>query len=401
MNTKGKRLLILGAGRGQIGLYKAAHEMGVTTIAGTLPDSNPPCISLADEICYMNILDPDEVERKASKFFFDGVATCCLDKGLKALGRLCDKYSIPGYTENAAELCNNKLKMKIRLIEQGVNTAPFKRISREDDVCSAVEYLGGYPIIIKATDLAGSKGIYKASNKEEAICGFRKAKQETKKEFLLIEKFLEGKEFGCQAFIYNGNVLFVMPHGDLLYNAATAVPIGHYVPYECSDELLSKITVESKKAIIALGLNDCAVNIDFIEVNGNVYILELSGRAGANCLPELVSINYGINYYKMIVSAALGIDPQDIWNERNKGKAGLAKMIISQDKSGILKSIQYNGRKEPYIFDINLFAKPGSEVYKFRNSNHCLAQVVVQGDNLQECYDRADKVISDISIEIQ
>ena len=32
MNVKGKRLLILGAGRGQIGLYKAAREMGVVSI---------------------------------------------------------------------------------------------------------------------------------------------------------------------------------------------------------------------------------------------------------------------------------------------------------------------------------------------------------------------------------
>lgn len=33
--VEGKRLLVLGAGRGQIGLYKAAKEMGITTIAGT------------------------------------------------------------------------------------------------------------------------------------------------------------------------------------------------------------------------------------------------------------------------------------------------------------------------------------------------------------------------------
>lgn len=41
MNVKGKRLLILGAGRGQIGLYKAAREMGVVSIAGTMPDNGP------------------------------------------------------------------------------------------------------------------------------------------------------------------------------------------------------------------------------------------------------------------------------------------------------------------------------------------------------------------------
>ena len=51
MNAQRKRLLILGAGRGQIGLYKAAREMGVISIAGTMPNNNPPCIPLADEVC--------------------------------------------------------------------------------------------------------------------------------------------------------------------------------------------------------------------------------------------------------------------------------------------------------------------------------------------------------------
>lgn len=66
MNAQRKRLLILGAGRGQIGLYKAAREMGVISIAGTMPNNNPPCIPLADEVCYMDILDPDEVESKTA-----------------------------------------------------------------------------------------------------------------------------------------------------------------------------------------------------------------------------------------------------------------------------------------------------------------------------------------------
>lgn len=48
MNVKGKRLLILGAGRGQIGLYKAAREMGVVSIAGTMPEQWSPLHTLAE-----------------------------------------------------------------------------------------------------------------------------------------------------------------------------------------------------------------------------------------------------------------------------------------------------------------------------------------------------------------
>ncbi len=401
MEVQGKRLLILGAGRGQIGLYKAAREMGVITIAGTMADNNPPCIPLADEVCYMNILNPDEVEAKTSCLHFDGVATCCLDRGLKALGRLCDTRSLPGFSEAVAELCNDKAKMKRRLCDCGVNTAAYEQVTTKEELLQVVEEIGGYPIIIKATDLAGSQGIYKAVNENEALDGFSKAKHITKKDYVLVEKFLQGHEFGTQAFISNGEVLFVMPHGDILYQAATAVPIGHYVPYECSTELQEKIVVEAKKAIKAIGLDNCAVNIDFIEEDGTVYVLELTGRIGANCLPELVSIHYGVNYYKMVIAAALGVDPKAFWNTRKEGKAGLSKMIISPDKEGVLESIFYKGEKNADIYDLTLFVRPGSEVKRFSNSSHCLAQVVVEGGDLKECEERMDIVVSQIEMRIE
>ena len=39
-----------------------------------------------------------------------------------------------------------------------------------------------------------------------------------------------------------------------------------------------------------MGLDNCAVNIDMILKDNKVYMIELTGRAGANCLPELVEI---------------------------------------------------------------------------------------------------------------
>ena len=401
MNIKGKRLLILGAGRGQIGLYKAAREMGVISIAGTMPDNNPPCIPLADEVCYMNILNPDEVESRTADLQFDGVATCCLDRGLKALGRLCDKRSLSGYSENVAGLCNDKSKMKLCFYENGVNTAAFKQISTDQDLFKAIDEIGGYPVIIKATDLAGSQGIYKACNDEDALLGFYKAKSVTRVDYVLVEKFLKGREFGAQAFVFNGEILFVLPHGDILYQADTAVPIGHYVPYECSDDLREKIYKEAEKAIKAIGLNNCAVNIDFIEENGVIYVLELTGRIGANCLPELVNVNYGINYYKMVIASALGADPKEIWNQHKIGQAGLSKMIISPEKEGILEDIHFKDNIDPYIYDLTLFVRPGSEVRKFANSSHCLAQIVVTGHDIKECENRMERAESKIEIKIK
>lgn len=151
----------------------------------------------------------------------------------------------------------------------------------------------------------------------------------------------------------------------------------------------------------AIGLDDCAVNIDFIEEDGVIYVLELTGRIGANCLPELVSINYGLNYYKMVIAAALGIDPVEIWNQRQVGQAGLSKMIISPEQEGVLEDIRYVGERDSYIYDLTFFVRPGSEVKRFANSSHCLAQIVVEGQNLEECERKVDLVTSKIEMRLK
>lgn len=401
MNVKGKRLLVVGAGRGQIGLYKAAREMGVHTIAGTMPDNDPPGIKLADEVCFMNIAKPDEVLEKARTLNIDGLATSCLDTGVPAIGKVCDALGLTGLTENAAIMCGDKLKMKKAFMEHGVSTAKFVEIHTQQELEDALELLK-LPVIIKATDLQGSNGIYIAKSHEAAIEGFHGAMEKTRRDYCIVEQYIEGYEFGAQAFVYQGNVLFVMPHGDETYMSHTAVPVGHYVPFEGDEDVHRQAEAAVRQAIDALGLNNCAVNVDLILKDGIVYVIELTGRVGANCLPELTQINFGIEYYKMIIAMALGEDPLELWEcRRESAKAGLAKMILETEKSGTLESIEYKGRIEGDVLEVTFFKHPGDEIRIFENSNDCLGQIIVQGDTLSGCHQLIDEVSDRIEIKLR
>ena len=401
MNVKGKRLLVVGAGRGQIGLYKAAKEMGVHTIAGTMPDNNPPGIKLADEVCYMNIAKPDEVLEKAKTLNIDGLTTSCLDTGVPAIGKVCDALGLTGLTENAAIMCGDKLKMKKAFMEHGVSTAKFVEIHSQEELEKALDILQ-LPVIIKATDLQGSNGIYIAKTHEAAIEGFNGAMEKTHRDYCIVEQYIEGYEFGAQAFVYHGDVLFVMPHGDETYMSHTAVPVGHYVPFE-GDEIIHKQAEEAVKgAIRALELNNCAVNVDLILKDDIVYLIELTGRVGANCLPELTQINFGIEYYKMIIAMALGEDPLELWEQRrDKTKAGLAKMILETEKSGILESIEYKGKIEGNVLEVTFFKHPGDEIRVFENSNDCIGQIIVQGDTMDDCNKILECVLNQIDMNLK
>ena len=124
-----------------------------------------------------------------------------------------------------------------------------------------------------------------------------------------MEEFIVGREFGAQAFMMDGKVQFILPHGDYIFMGSTGVPAGHFAPYELSEEQLQDCYETTERALKAMKLDNCACNCDFIMRDGKTYVLEIGGRSGATCLAELVSIYYGYDYYEKIIEVALGEKP--------------------------------------------------------------------------------------------
>ena len=134
-------------------------------------------------------------------------------------------------------------------------------------------------------------------------------KENTRKDYFLIEEFVEGEEFGAQAFVYNGEVQFILPHGDYVFHGDTGVPIGHFAPYNLNEDVIEDAKEQLRGAVKAMQLDNCAINADFILKDNKTYVLELGGRCGATCLAELTSIYYGFDYYEKILRTALGENP--------------------------------------------------------------------------------------------
>lgn len=396
-----KRIMVLGAGRGQMGLINAIKRDGHKCIVASI-DGNYPGLKVADEICNVDITDLDAVSKAVKELKMDAVTTCCLDTGIAALGYACDKNNLIGLSSKAAKISNDKFLMKTAFMENGVNTARFKRVNSKEDIAEVIDEFD-FPMIVKAIDLQGSKGIYIANNEEELYSGFEKTMNDTNKDFCIIEEFIVGEEFGAQSFIVDGEILYVMPTGDITYLSGTNVPVGHYVPLKVDDELLAKIEEQVKLAIKAIGLNNCAVNVDLILKDNKIYIIELTGRVGANCLPELSSIYFGIDVYKMIYEMAIGNDAKSYFlKEKNDFTTPCYAKMITSEKSGKLKQIKNkNDMSNPNIYEITFFVNEGDEVAKFTNSRDCLGQVIVKGNTLEECETFIEEVISNIEFELE
>ena len=388
--------MILGASYSQPPLYEAARQLGVSTVAASTP-GDWPGFAVADESVYADITSPEAILKAAQEKEIDGTATCCLDAGVRALGYTCEQMGLIGPSAKSADISNDKFKMKEAFMAGGVRCARHICIHSLEELEEALEKLE-FPVVLKAVDLMGSRGIFRCNTREETFFYYNKTMEATRKDYCLVEEFIEGQVLGCEAMIQNGRLLYCLPNNIEAFQSYVPTPIGHSVPYKKQNELGREVEDQVKLAIRAAGLDNCPVNCDLIEKNGKIYVIEITGRAGGTCLPEMVSIYYGINYYEAIVRLALGMDVQEMFRDKISGTANLSRTLLS-DKDGIVKAIHNANKPAADIVDLSFNIVPGDEVHHYTNGRDRQGQVILRGESLAACEKRLEEILSKINIE--
>ena len=388
--------MILGASYSQLPLYKAAADLGIGTVAVSTP-GDWPGFQLADECSYTDISDPEAVLEAAQKHKINGIATCCLDAGIRSVGYVCEHMGLKGLSAEAGKLCSDKYLMKEAFVRNGVNCARHICIRNREELETAVGTLK-FPVILKAVDLMGSRGIFRCNTKEEVYSHYADTMTATGKDYCLLEEFIEGEMLGCEAMICDGELLYCLPNNIENYPGFVPTPIGHSVPYRKQKTLGGEVRRQVILALNALGMDNCPVNCDLMEKDGKIYVIEITGRAGGNCLPEIAGLYYGINYYEAIVRLAMDMDVKNLFAGEILRPAVLSH-ILTSDKDGILKQIHNENNPQPDLTDLSFNVSPGDEIRHYENGRDRLGQVILTGKNLQGCEYRLVEVLSKISIE--
>ena len=390
-----KKLMIMGAGIYQVPLIQKAKEMGIYTIAVSIPGKYPG-FAIADQVCYENTVDYERILEVAKREKIDGIVTAGTDVAVITIGKVCDELGLPGLSFEAAKIASNKILMKKKYEEYGVRTARFREVSFEDDLYEKTAELN-FPLIFKAVDTSGSRGIIRVNSREEFEAARALVKASSRTNFFIVEEFIEGEEFGAQAFVYRGEVKFILPHGDYVFQGDTGVPIGHFAPYDLAPEIVEDTKVQLTKAIEAMGLDNCAINADFILKDGKTYVLELGGRSGATCLAELVSIYYGFDYYEKLIRAALGEDvefPQE-------HAVPNASMLLRSDRDGVIRAIENDNGPDEDVYELQFDYGVGDEVKKFRVGPHRIGHVITKGETLEKAVEKLDEALGKIRIIVE
>lgn len=399
-----KKILILGAGIYQVPLIKTAKKMGLYTIVASIR-GNYPGFELADKVYYENTTDYAKILSIARREQIDGIITTGTDVAVITIGRVCDTLGLNGLGFKSAEIATDKLLMKSCYEKYGVRTARFRKVSFDDKRYTEKLTDLQFPVMFKSVDSSGSRGIIKVNSSDEFESARNSVLDNTRSNYFIVEEYIEGEEFGAQAFVKNGEVQFILPHGDYVFKGDTGVPIGHFAPYKLDPAVEEDAKDQLKLAIKAMGLDNCAINADFIMKDNKTYVLEIGGRSGATCLAELVSIFYGYDYYEKILLTALGEDVDFKAGDGSpaescKGTPN-ASMLLMSDTDGHIVSQINNNPASPDIVDIQFDYKPGDEVHKFKVGPHRIGHVITKGKTLEEAVDTLNDVLSNIKINVE
>lgn len=391
-----KKIMILGAGIYQVPLINAAKRLGLYTIVVSIPGKYPG-FELADKVYYENTVDTETILKIAKEESIDGIVTAGTDVAVKTIGVVCDAMGLRGLSEVGADIAANKFLMKTKYEEMGVSTARFRQISFDDDSYEEKLVELNFPLIFKSVDSSGSRGIMRVDSKEDFSRARENVKENTRSDYFIVEEFIDGEEFGAQAFVQDGKLEFILPHGDYVFKGDTGVPIGHYAPIDVTEDLVKQTEEELAKAIKAMELDNCAINADFIMKDGRVYVLELGGRSGATCLAELTSIYYGFDYYEKILQVALG-EKVDFSSDMSVPNAS---MLLMADKDGVIKSQNNGNPADEDIVEVGFDYEVGDEVKEFHVGPDRIGHVITKGDTLDAAVDKLNFALDNIDIVIE
>lgn len=384
-----KKLMILGAGIYQVPLIQKAKELGLFTIVVSIP-GNYPGFADADQICYLDTRDKEAILSAAQEEQIAGICTAGTDVAVASIGYVCSHMGLAGISEEAALTVTDKWRMKEAFRKGGVSTADFEQVFSPEDAEKAAGRLG-YPICLKAVDKSGSRGIQKVSSPAELRSAWSESRRVTDREYLLAEEYIDAHEIGVDGFIRDGKPVLLVPHDKFVCRAGNVtIPAGHRFPYRADNALLTEISRQITRAAAATGLDNCPFNADVFVRGNRAWIIEIGGRSGATCIPELMSCFCGYSYYEAMIRAALGERPDF---PSPAGRPCMAKLLFSET-GGILENINRKSLDSPELSKSiwHLDYGTGDRIPKVHNGTDRIGHLIMEGEDEAEL-DRALAVL--------
>jgi biotin carboxylase len=298
--------------------------------------------------------------------------------------------------ENAV-LMHHKDKFKQYCLEHDI-PSPVSVAFTDIQAAKAALQTMEYPVIVKANDLTGGKGINRADNIEAAERALETAFQMSRDKHIVVEPFIEGTQHSICVFLMNKKVAVSSSCQSYSFKNPYLIQAETFPSREITGGIKRQLEQIIEAMAKDLNLADGILNLQLIIRDGRPYIIEMMRRCFGNeaLLPyEMVT---GFDWNEAYIKAALGLDCTDVI-AKGAVKPYCGHFGIMPDREGILKSCIIDPQIERHLFKKRVMIENGGEITNHRSER--VAYLYYEYDNIEEMNEDVRTFNDRIKIEIE
>lgn len=373
-----KSVLVFGVGELQISIITRAKAMGLFVV-GIDPFEDAVAKGYCDAFEVVGGQDFEGTVAVAKKYNVSAIVTAATDKPLVMMARVAKGLNLPFYSEETAIWSTDKYKMKARFIEGGVPCAQGRLIHNTDE---AKDFY--FPVICKPRDNSGSRGVKLCRNLQELQECIDEALQYSKLDTVLVEEFIEGREFSIEGLHYDGKSEVIQFTEKKTTEFPYNVELGHKQPANLTDEQRDAIREIISKIGATLKFENCPSHTELKVNDRGIFVIETSPRLGGDYITStLTPLSTGINLEDQLLHIALG-EKVDTTTGRVNKASGVCFFSYPEGEVKAIAPEISEVANLPHIHNFELKLKVGDHINQITSSLNRYGQFIVDGETREE-----------------
>ncbi len=392
---KQKRLMLLGGLRYLIPVIKLAHKHNIYVIT---VDYIPENIAhkYSDEYHNLSILDKETVLSLARRLGIDGIMSFAVDPGVVTAAYVAEEMGLPFQCSyESACILQDKSRFRAFLKEHNFNVPNAKGYNNKEEALGDIAYFN-WPVIVKPTDSAGSKGVSRVDSSKHLSEAIDFALSCSHSGNFIIEDFLE-KE-GCSSdsdsFVVDGELVFCSFSDQIFDSKADNpyTPSAYLWPASMKADAQNELKIELQRLTTLLGIKTGIFNIETrLCTNGKAYIMEMSPRGGGNRLAEMLRYATGTDIIEAEVCSSVGEPIKEITEPVYNDF--IHESILHADEAGHFSTLSIAPELKDLVLEEDIWVQKGEKVEAFSGANMAIGTLVLRLDKMLDNLDSKIKVL--------
>jgi len=406
---KNKRLLVLGCSQSECQIVRAAQEMGIYVITTDNHENwdDAPAKKIANEAWNISWSDIPALKKKCEERSVDGVIAGYSEFRTNCAIKLSQELGTHFYIENEEQLAVTR------------DTLLFKSVCRQHNVPVAKDYYVTaemlqsdldaivYPVIVKPTDNAGSRGIRFCKNEKDIVACIEYALSFSESKRVVVEEVLQGHEIVAYYTLADGKLAFSSifdKYARIEREGFNALMDAYVYPSNKLQYFLENHDENVRNLFRKLGLKNGVLSLQgFAQPDGSIVFFELGFRLGGTSAFHYTEHFNNVSHMRMLISHSLtgNMHPEELAKEDAsfKGKYGCTFTLLSKD--GV---ITYQAGKEavdalPNVIHSCFFHKIGTVIKNNGSQFSKTFRAFIVGNTLDELRNTIRKIQETVVVQ--